>query len=345
MPPDLRPSLYIKDDDYIESFTRGNFITLTNISNRDIDKIIKFEIMPLNISLHSFNKDIRNLLFGNNRNYKGVENLFKLDGSGVSTNIQIVLCPGINDGIDLKHTLDALTSRFKNILSIGIVPVGITRFNKEQILKTFDRYSSKKLIEYIKKYKILNRINKNSNNIYLSDEFYILAEEKFPDYREYGNLEQIQNGIGKTVDFIQDIKQYIYDHPYKGRKNTKKSILIVTSEYGREVLSEIIKLIIGFKNKSTFLDGLNLEVLTVKNKFFGGNVKVAGLLTGKDIFEELKNIDLKKFDDILIPSVIFNSDGLTLDDCRSRDFARISDKINFVQDSGSALADKIFNGK
>jgi putative radical SAM enzyme (TIGR03279 family) len=344
MPPDLRPSLYIKDDDYIESFAHGNFITLTNTSRDDIEKIIKFRITPLNISLHSFSRDVRDLLFGSKKNYTGVDNLFKLDGSGISTNIQIVLCPGINDGSDLKNTLDILINQFKNVMSVGIVPVGVTRFNREHRLKPYNRYSSKKLLEFIKTYRKSNRDNKRSGNIYLSDEFYLLAEEKFPAYTEYGNLEQIQNGIGKAVDFLHEIKKYISENTDENREIITNNTLIVTSEYGREVFSEIIELFAGFKNKFRSLENLNLDFLTVKNTFFGGNVRVTGLLTGKDIFKELENMDLKKYDNILLPSSIFNMDGLTLDDYVYSDFLQINDKISFVHDNGRTLAKKIFNG-
>ena len=342
MPSGLRPSLYMKDDDYIESFTHGNFITLTNTSTADIEKIIRFELMPLNISLHSFNRKVRDLLFGNKRNHSGVDNLFKLDVSGIATNIQIVLCPGINDGIDLENTLNILLNQFRNVLSIGLVPVGITRFNKEKRLKAYNRNSSKELIEFIKKYKSANKKNECSSNIFLSDEFYLLAEESFPDYEEYGNFEQLRNGIGKVVDFEHEIKQYISTNFHKSCIKTTKNILIITSEYGRMVLNEIIKLIIISFNRYNDACKPNIEVLTIKNDFFGGNIKVTGLLTGRDIIQELRSIDLKKFDKILIPSIIFNNDGLTLDGFSFKDFNCISDKISFVEDSGSNLVDKIF---
>jgi len=159
LPENLRPTLYIKDDDYIESFSHGNFITLTNVTKKDIENIIRFKIEPLHISVHSFNPDIRNIIFGNTKTVSAIDTLFLLDKNNVRTNIQIVLCPGINDADDLENTLDILTGSFKKVLSIGIVPVGITKYNRNPLLKPFDSDSSKKLINYIQGYRQSNKRN------------------------------------------------------------------------------------------------------------------------------------------------------------------------------------------
>jgi putative radical SAM enzyme (TIGR03279 family) len=337
----MRPSLYLKDDDFIESFTNGNFVTLTNVSKKEIEDIIKFEIKPLNVSVHSFNRDIRNILFGNKRNYTGVENLIKLDSRGITTNIQIVLCPGINDGKDLENTLDRLINRFKNVNSIGIVPVGITKYNKETKLQAFNKNSSDALVKFIEEYKYLNRSNKKSSIINLSDEFYTISKKRFPDPMTYGGFEQIQNGIGKTADFINDIKKYSQNYSGINSSVEKNNILIVTSEYGREVFYSISDILLRFKKDLLGFKKRSIEFLTVKNDFFGGNVKVTGLLTGTDIMRKLKRIDIGKYDAILIPSVIFNGDGVTLDDYRPEDFNRISNKIRFIKDNGLSFVKSI----
>jgi len=340
----MRPSLYIRDDDYIESFTHGNFITLTNVKKSDIKKIIKYELKPLNISLHSFNQNIRNILFGNKLNKLGIENLVKLDRSKITTNIQIVLCPTINDGKDLENTLDILINQFKNIISIGIVPVGITKYNKEARLKAFDRHMSSRLIDFIKKYRIKRINNKNSKKIYLSDEYYIIGEKEFPCYEEYGKFEQLQNGIGKTIDFIHDIKEYLSDFSNKKYKINNRNILIVTSEYGRKVFKAVVDIINRFREIKCLQDKFRIDFLVVKNNFFGGNVKATGVLTGMDIINEVKKINIKDYNDILIPSVIFNKNGITLDDYSMEDLKKISNRIRFVQDNGKSLV-KIIIGK
>ena len=139
LPVNLRSSLYLKDDDYLESFKHGNFITLTNLNKKDIENIIKYNLSPLYISFHSVDEKVRNLLFGNKNHKKSLNILKILDENKIKTHIQIVLCPGINDGSNLLNTLNFLTCNFKNILSIGIVPVGITKYNKNSLLLSFNK--------------------------------------------------------------------------------------------------------------------------------------------------------------------------------------------------------------
>ena len=239
---------------YIESFSHGNFITLTNVSKKDIENIIKFKIEPLHVSVHSFNLDIRKILFGNSKTACAIDNLYTLDKNNIRTNIQIVLCPGINDAEDLENTLDILTGSFKKIQSIGIVPVGITKYNKNPILKSFDKDSSIKLINYIHSYRQKNKKNTSAKKVYLSDEFYLIAGKDFPGPKEYGRFLQIQNGIGKSADFINDFEKEISRIEKKHCiencaseseliKISKKFTLIITSEYGIQVLEKCLALL------------------------------------------------------------------------------------------------------
>lgn len=343
LPANLRPTLYIKDDDYIESYTRGNFITLTNLSVKDIEKIIRFRIEPLHVSIHSFDHSVREIIFGNKRSVSAIDSFYKLDKNAIRTNVQIVLCPGINDGIDLENTLTILISKFKNILSIGIVPVGITAFNRNNLLKSFNRELSKKLIDFIGYFRNANKNNRNSKKIFLSDEFYVMAGMDFPEYKYYGGFLQMQNGIGKSADFINDFnKEAIkandaasgaYDSRVK--KTAGKKTLIITSEYGENVLKRLFLL---YKNKMGLLNGIKApDIIAVKNNFFGGNVKITGLLSGKDIIEKIYLLDIEKYKSILIPEIIFNKDGLTIDDLRMEDLKKASPLIIPVRDSGKEL--------
>ncbi len=342
LPKGLRPSLYIKDDDFVESYSHGNFITLTNISVDDLKKIIRFNIQPLNISLHSFNGEVRELLFGNRNNMIALKYFKELDINHIATNIQIVLCPGINDGKDLENTLNILINKYSAIKSIGIVPVGITKYNRFDILKSFDRDSSLELLLFIKSYKEKNKNNPGSSKIYISDEFYLMAGSELPGYDQYGKFFQIQNGIGKSIDFIRDAKRYmkIYQKKEIKRKDriNNKKILIISSEYGEIVIKKISKIM-----ENTCRDQSKIELLTIKNNFFGGNVKVTGLLTGIDIISSLKNKNIQLYDNVLIPKIIFNIDGLTLDGYRIEDIKRISDNINIIEDNGVSFVKAIIN--
>jgi len=363
LPKGLRKTLYVKDDDYIESYTNGNFITLTNLEIKDIQKIIKFKIEPLYISIHSFDKKIREILF----NFKNSENnekslkFFKiLDDNRIRTNIQIVLCPGINDGIDLKNTLDILIKNYKNILSIGIVPVGITKFNKSNLLVPYDKVRSLELIKFIENFKKENKKNKNIKKIFLSDEFYILAGKSFPLYSSYGKFLQIQNGIGKVANFLNEVESELkkiniskelekinkIDLTVGKCKNFKK-YLIITSEYGfhpiKLAIDKVIKLFnqfnISFLNNINFEK--NIEILPVKNNFFGGNVKVTALLTAVDIVNTLKKTKLNLYDKIFIPSCILNYDSLTLDGYKKDFFIKLSSNIKIIPEDGHSFVNNV----
>lgn len=349
LPGNLRETLYIRDDDYLESYTNGNFITLTNISQKDIKKIIRYRIEPLHISVHSFNADIRKIIFGNDRSNIAIDRLYELDKNGIRTNIQIVLCPGINDSLDIENTLLKLISDFKNVLSIGIVPVGITRYNKNPILISFNRKSGAALIDFINDFRTKNLKNKLSKKIYLSDEFYLIAGREFPGYSYYGKFLQLQNGIGKAADFISDFRKEALkkNNPDNLMDNGKSAIqdlsktLIITSEYGELVLK---KLFSCFADIAGLLNERYLpQIITVKNSFFGGNVKVTGLLAGRDIIEKISLIDLQKYERILIPAVIFNKQGLTLDDLKIVDFKNISPAIMPVDDNGKSFYNALRN--
>ena len=348
LPKNLRPTLYIKDDDYLESFSHGNFITLTNVSKKDIENIIKFKIEPLHISVHSFNLEIRNILFGNTKTDCAIDNLFILDKNNVRTNIQIVLCPGINDEEDLENTLNILTGSFKKIQSIGVVPVGITKYNRNPLLKPYDRNSSAKIINYIHSYRQNNKKNPFAGKVYLSDEFYLIAGNDFPGSKEYGKFLQIQNGIGKSVDFINDFEMEISrlerkhctkNNPSESKltKISKSSSLVITSEYGEEVLEKCLAFLKIVLKKYCLKYQNKIKLHPVKNIFFGGNVKVTGLIAGKDVLDALERIDLSKYERILIPEIIFNRDGLTLDDKDINLFRNLCPLIRIVKDNGKDM--------
>lgn len=379
LPENLRSSLYIKDDDYLESFKHGNFITLTNLNKKDIENIIKYNLSPLYISFHSAEEKVRNLLFGNENHKKSLSILKTLDENKIKTHIQIVLCPGINDGNNLLDTLNFLTCNFKNILSVGIVPVGITKYNKNSLLIQFNKVKSKKLINIINQYK---NIKSENSKIFLSDEFYIIADCELPDYKYYGNFPQIENGIGLCRNFIHEIDYYLLKYNkkiislikdkqkecykrkneyykegqpkkekiFKTGQNIQIKILVLTSEYFFKIMLEQVEKIKNFVNKNYLNLNFNFKVNKIKNNFFGGNVKVAGLLTYYDFIQYFNNneaINKNKnknshFDKILIPDIIFNNDGLTLDDKTIKDFLKISSNIRFIKPEGKSFIKEIF---
>jgi len=325
----------------------GNFITLTNISDSDINKITRYKIEPLHVSLHSFDKEIRNLIFGNEKNARGLKNLKILDDNRIKMNIQIVLCPSVNDGNDLENTLDILINNYQAVRSTAIVPVGITKFCKKSLLKPFNKKSASEVINFINRYKKLNAKNKNASKIYLSDEFYLIAEKELPPVKYYGRLYQVKNGIGKAADFLEQFSRASIKYLEKKEQYRfeRENILIVTSEYGKGIIAQALKLPGGFINKHAAekingsLPKKKIDVLAVKNMFLGGNVKVTGLLTGSDIIKQLEKINMDIYDRILAPECIFNPDGLTIDNYSRDTIIKYGGgRISVIAEDGKSLA-------
>lgn len=342
LPPDLRPALYIKDDDFLFSYMYGNFITLTNLSSTDIGKIVKSKLEPLYISIHSLDPDIRNILFGNKNHLKAIK-LFKiLDDAGIRSNIQIVLVPGINDSKDLKNTIGKLHEEYKNIDSIGVVPVGVTKYNKNKKVRPVDSKEARKTIKILDQLK--KKYGKNlSDTVFLSDEFYILAGKNFPSFDNYGKFFQIENGIGKSTDFLDEIKNNLHDLLKNDliRRNNL-NILLITSEFGAVILEQAVIMILDLLNNSTNPgQNISIDIAVVKNIFLGGNVKVTGLLSGADIIEKFKNINTKIYDSIFIPDSIFNNDGLTIDDIDKLKIKTINKKIRIIPENGKHFLEEI----
>jgi putative radical SAM enzyme (TIGR03279 family) len=345
MPPGLRSSLYIKDDDYMQSFLHGNFITLTNLADKDIKKIVSHMMEPLHISVHSLDPEIRKKIFGKEDYLISLKHLKTLDEAGLHTNIQIVYMPGINDGEDLKNTITGLISGYENIQSIGVVPVGITRFNRESELISTDKRTAGQVISIMDK--LIERHGKYvSDKVFLSDEFYLISGKELPPFKSYKDFFQINNGIGKSVDFLNNIKTHLdqkKDFRPSGKTGVKK-ILIISSDYGAIIIKKAVKMLSGLSCNNTIrYENVFFDIKAIKNDFFGGNVKVTGLLTGSDL---LSNIDLKKIKDytsVLIPDSIFNDEGLTLDGHYREDIDAIGDNINIIGEDGKSFITALDN--
>lgn len=345
LPKGLRKTLYLKDDDYLESFKHGNFITLTNLNESDIEKIIKYNLSPLYISFHSADLKTREIIFNKKEHFRAIDFLEVLDKHNIVTNIQIVVCPGINDGNDLKNTLLFL-NRLSNVHSVGLVPVGITRYNKNKRLRAFDKILSNDLIDLVEDIKF----NEKIKNVYLSDEFYIIAGKDIPGTDYYDDFPQIENGIGLLADFKNDFINILNTAMIRNagaiitvKKTRKKTgILVLTSEYSENFIESLSS---EFVNRAVRLNlnlNLNINVMAVKNEIFGGNVKVSGLLSFSDFFRQLTSIkDIDNYDKILISDIIFNKEGITLDDKNKEDFRKISGKISFIKNNGKSFAKEL----
>lgn len=301
LPKGLRKTLYIKDEDYRMSFLYGNYITLSNLSKKDKKRIIEQKLSPLYISVHSTNRAVRNRLLGNAKAADILKELKFFADNKVRFNVQIVLCPGYNDSRELKQTLSSLYRFYPYLLSVAVVPVGLTVYRKHQIqpVGKQDAEDALRIIESFQK----RYIKKHGNPVvYGADELYLKAEQPFPPLREYGELHQIENGVGMVPLFLNQAKKINIPRTLQ----RKKKFLTFTGVSFYPFLKKFVE-------KLSEKEHLSVDVLPVENRFFGLSVTVAGLLTGRDIIKTaLDRTD--GHDTFLIPDVALDGENRFLDD-------------------------------
>ena len=289
-PQGLRESLYVKDDDYRLSYLQGTYITLTNLTKADRKRIEQLRIGPLFISVHTTNPALRIKMLNNPRAKTIMDDLEWLSSLEIPFHTQIVLCPGFNDGKELEKTLQDLSKFRPNILSVAVVPLGLTKYRND---KHFKRVDKQKAIEVIAQIENFNKKVK-SNFVSASDEFYILAESDFPKKSYYNDFCQLDDGVGSSRLILDDFLKYKAKLPKTISK--KINIAIATGQISEKVLSEIAHELNKIKNFS-------VKVVGVKSRFWGNDVTVSGLLTGQDLIDAFKPLK-GQFDSIFIPSVM-----------------------------------------
>lgn len=310
--PNMRDSLYIKDDDYRLSFLYGNFVTMTNMGPRDLERIHRLHLSPLYISVHTTNPKLRGEMLRTKRGELIMEQLAKLNEADVEYHTQVVLCPGLNDGAELDRTIQDIISMQPCAKTLGIVPVGLTKFRENCYpLKTFDAQGAKKVIEQVRHWQEKMRKQTGKNFIYLSDEFYLLAGEPLPKAEEYDGFPQLDNGIGLTRNFIEQWKETEIN------PNNYQKLLNLDIICGKSA-GKVIKNLVDELN----IDNLNANVLALENEFFGHEVTVTGLLTGQDIIKNLKQNKANR-DGIIIPScALREGEDIFLDDYTLEDIKK-----------------------
>ncbi|MFW6001206.1 MAG: DUF512 domain-containing protein [Halanaerobium sp.] len=317
-PKNMRNSLNQKDDDYRFSFLQGSFITLTNLKNKELERIIKKNLSPLNISVHTTNPELRVEMMKNPKAAKINEILNLLKKNGIQFHTQIVLCPGYNDKQELDRTLEDLIELYPAVLSIGIVPVGLTKYRDGlTALRTLSIKEMKQSLEQIKYWQNKAEERFGENFIYAADEFYLSSDSKLPAYEDYNDFPQLENGIGLTALIIERFKAIDLSEGI----NNKKKIALVTGELGAKALNYIVENL----NK---INNLKLELIAVKNRFFGESVTVTGLLTAQDIERKIKSIPEDKFDKIIIPAVVLNDENKFLDEVNFKEFIKNLEEYN-----------------
>ncbi|MBO4360854.1 MAG: DUF512 domain-containing protein [Eubacteriaceae bacterium] len=318
MPKGLRRSLYFKDDDYRLSFLMGNYITLTNVSDEELERICRLKLSPLNISVHVTDPDLRRSVMGNPDAGKIMDQLRKLAGSGITYNIQLVLCPGLNDGEYLERSLEDMISLLPAVESLACVPVGLTRFRSGLgELSSYSREQACRVIDTVDSYAKKAREISPDTRFCASDEFFLLAGRDFPPEEYYGDYAQYENGVGMARSFIDSAMQHLDDAPsdLSGLK-----AVAVTGTLGEKVISPVIGLI----NEKR---GCDITVASVPNAFFGESVTASGLVCGCDILARLSGLPDERI--ALIPSNMLKDDedvfldGMSLEELRERSGRRI----------------------
>lgn len=336
LPKGLRESLYFKDDDSRLSFLFGNYITLTNLSDEDVDRIIKMRISPVNVSVHTMNPELRVKMMRNPFAGKALGYLKRFSEAGIDINAQLVLCPGINDGDELLFSLDEL-SRLKNVRSVAAVPVGMTKFREGLFpLSSYNEKTASQVIDLIDSFNDRLLSQGKDKLAYPSDEFFLLSKRPVPDSSYYGEFSQLDNGVGMYALTRSDFKDAL-DNAVSDDKIRKISVATGVAAY--PLINELAD---GFMNK---FYGSSISVFCIENRFFGEMVTVAGLITGYDLITQLKE---KGFPGgvLVLPSVMFksSSERVFLDDVSVTDVENeLNAKVVISACDGCSLFEDFYN--
>ncbi len=332
LPKGLRETLYFKDDDSRLSFLFGNYITLTNLTEHEIERIIKMHISPVNISVHTVNPELRCAMMNNRFAGETLDIIKRFDDAGIKMNFQLVLVPGYNDGKELERTLTEL-SRYKNVECIASVPVGITKFRDGlEKIEPFTKETAEKVIEITDKVGEICKKEYSNRLVYAADEFYLLAERPLPSFEEYGDFPQLDNGVGMWTLFEKESREALNEvQPPVLPRN----ISCVTGVAAYPLIkSTVDKAALKWHN-------LNCKVFPVKNNFFGEKITVAGLVTGSDIINQLKGENLG--DTLLIPSNMLRFErDLFLDDVSVLDLEKeLGVKVKITEPDGYSFIEAL----
>lgn len=328
LPKGLRKTLYVKDEDYRMSFLYGNYITMTNLSDADKNRIIQQRLSPLYISVHSTDSEIRNKLIGNPNAADIVKEIKFLASSKIKMHAQIVICPGYNDGKNLEKTIADLCRFYPYVSSTAVVPVGITAHRKKPI-KPVDKEDAINAIEIVHKFQSRFKRKYGEYLVYASDELYIKAQMQFPPLDNYEELLQIENGVGMVPLFIHQARRIKIP-----QSSEKKRFVTFTGTSFYPYLSKFIDRLLK--------SGIEISAVPVENTFFGRSVTVAGLLTGRDVMKSLSEV-IKKGDILIIPDVVMREgDEVFLDDVSRQDVEDVLGvKAVIVESTSKGIVDAI----
>lgn len=338
MPKGMRDTLYFKDDDSRLSFLQGNYVTLTNMSDEDVDRIIRYNLSPINVSFQTTNPELRCRMLNNRFAGQALEKAWKLAQAGIIMNGQIVLCKGVNDGAELDRSIRDLSAYLPNLESVSVVPVGLSKYRDGLYpLEPFTKEDAQDVLRIIHGWQNKIYPEYGTHFVHASDEWYILAEEELPQEEQYDGYLQLENGVGMLRLLLDEFAEAMEEDRINGRQARAKHITLST---GRLAYRFIKQMAMQMEER---YEGLQIDVIAIRNDFFGEMITVSGLLTGQDIMAQLKDRDLGE--KLLLPQNVLKSgepvflDDYTLDDIEKA----LQVRIDIVKSSGRDFIEAILS--
>ena len=345
MPPNMRETLYFKDDDARLSFLQGNYITLTNLKEQDIERIIKYKLSPVNISVQTMNPELRCKMLHNRFAGDSLSILKRFADAGIEMNSQIVLCKGYNDDEELEYSIAELVKLMPAMRSLSVVPAGLTKYREKlPKIEKFTKEEAKTVLEQIGKWQVKLFEEWGTHFVFASDEWYLLAEEEIPCEDFYEGYGQIENGVGMIRSLMQEVDDYLEVlAEEKEKQNTNlpcdrsihKMVSLATGKLAAPILEKIVEKV------NCIYPNIRGKVYMIENDFFGHDITVAGLLTGQDIIAQLKDKQLGDY--LILPQVLLrDGEEVLLDDLTVSDLEReLNIKIRIAGSDGKSLIDTI----
>ncbi len=325
LPKGMRDSLYFKDDDSRLSFLFGNYITLTNITDHEVDRIIKMHISPVNISVHTTNPELRVKMMKNPHAGEVLSIMKRFSDAGIDMNCQLVLCPGYNDGEELRRSLSDLTA-MESVKSIAAVPVGLTKHREGlEPLEKFSSETAASVLDIIDEYRETGRV-------FAADEFFLLADRPIPECDYYGDFLQLENGVGMWALMLSDSREAVLSAE---NPENERNISLVTGVAAYPLIRNIVD------TAERKWHNLKCRVFKIENEFFGPDITVAGLITGGDIIAQLKGKDIGE--ELLIPDVMLRHENdRFLDDVTVTELSEaLGVRVRIVSADGYGLIDAL----
>lgn len=333
MPKGMRDTLYFKDDDSRLSFLQGNYVTLTNMQDKDIERIIKFHLAPINISFHTTNKELRCKMLNNRFAGEALDKVDMLYRAGIEMNGQIVLCRGINDNEELERTISDLTGYIPHLKSVSVVPVGLTKHRENLYpLEPFTKEDARKVLLTIHSWQEKIYAEHGTHFIHAGDEWYLLANEELPDADNYDGYIQYENGVGMLRMLLDEFEE---NYEKLRGDNRKETISVATGVLAYPFIKSFSeKMMEKYPN-------IKINAYEISNHFFGERITVAGLLTGQDLFSQLKSKELGERL-LLSDALLKNGEPVFLDDMTVKELEKaLQVKITIVKSSGQDFIDAV----